>query len=364
MTLAQKIGQLLMIGMDGGTPSKKVTDLISKNNIGGVILFSRNIKEPLQCARLTAGLKAAAKEAPLFIGIDQEGGRVSRLTSAFTTFPSARTLGQCNHVPLTYNCAEALALELTAVGINMNFAPVLDVDTNPKNPIIGDRSFGKSPILVQEHGLAMMSGLQDNKIIACGKHFPGHGDTVTDSHKTLPVVDYSVDELTHRELKPFIHTVQNRLAAIMTAHVLYPQLDAERPATLSKKIISSLLRRAIEFSGMIVSDDLEMKGITEKYTVGDAAVMAIDAGCDLLLICGVGDQHAEVHEALIHAVEKGTLSEERIDQSLNRILALKERFLLKGGEIKPDAKEIKKVVGCDRHRALIKEIQKKAAAAR
>ena len=256
-----------MVGIEGQSPSKATTSLIQKNYFGGVILFSRNLHDPLQCAGLIKSLKAASKETPLFIGIDEEGGRVSRLprlsgvVPPFTSFPAARTLGKCNDVPLTYNCAEAMAEELFAVGINMNFAPVLDVDTNPKNPIIGDRSFGKTPLVVEEHGLAMMSGLQDNRVISCGKHFPGHGDTAHDSHTTLPVVDLSLSQLMNRELKPFIHLVQNRLATVMTAHVLYPKVDPDYPATLSKKILSSILRQAIGFSGMVVSDDLEMKGL-------------------------------------------------------------------------------------------------------
>jgi len=363
MTITQKIGQLLMVGIEGQAPSKGITNLIQKNHFGGIILFARNLRDPLQCLRLTRSLQAASKETPLFIGIDEEGGRVSRLPRPFTTFPSARTLGQCNNIPLTYTCAEVMAQELLAVGININFAPVLDVDTNPKNPIIGDRSFGKTPLVVEEHGLAMMSGLQDNRVISCGKHFPGHGDTSEDSHATLPVVNFSLDQLTDREMKPFIHLVQNRLAAVMTAHVLYPKADPQYPATLSKKMLTSVLRQAIGFSGMIVSDDLEMKGITQKWSVGEAAVLAIQAGCDLLLICsGKEASPLEAMEGLIHAVEKGEIPEERINQSLDRVLALKERFLLQKEDTPTDPKEIKRLIGCDRHRSIVKEIEKGAAA--
>ncbi len=360
MKIAQKIGQLFMVGFNGKTPSKEIQNQIKKNYIGGVILFSRNIQNPTQCARLTKELKAFAKDAPLLIGIDQEGGRVSRLSRPFTQFPTARVLGQCNNVSLTYNAAEAMAQELTAVGINMNFAPVLDIDTNPDNPVIGDRAFGKTPLLVAEHGLAMVSGLQDNQVIACGKHFPGHGDTALDSHKATPVVNHPIGLLHERELKPFIHAAHNRLSCMMTAHVLYPQLDAKWPATLSKKIVSSLLRRAIRFSGVIVSDDLEMKGITEHASIADAASLAIEAGCDLLLVCQSYDQQMAALEGLIHRVEKGDISEERIDQSLHRILVLKERFLLKKKQ--PDSDEVKKWVGCERHGALVTEIEKRAKA--
>ncbi|MBI3358059.1 MAG: beta-N-acetylhexosaminidase [Nitrospirae bacterium] len=358
--LAQKIGKLLMVGFDGTTPTKEVERQIQKNHVGGVILFLRNIQSPLQLAQLTADLQALSKEGPLLIGVDQEGGRVSRLPHPFTQFPPARVFGQLNDIPLTYNAAEAMARELTAVGINLNFAPVLDVDTNPDNPVIGNRAFGKSPLVVAEHGLAMMSGLQDNKVIACGKHFPGHGDTNLDSHKTLPSVNHPLAHLTDIELKPFIHLVQNRLASVMTAHVLYKALDPKRPATLSKKIVTTLLREAIGFSGVVISDDLEMQGITDYGTVADAAVLAIVAGCDLLLVCQSFDQQIAALEALIHAVEKGDIAEERIERSAHRILALKDRFHVGGRKI--DLNQTKKVVGSEQHRSLVDEIERRAAA--
>ncbi len=356
--LAQKIGQLLMVGFDGTSPTKEVECAIRKHHVGGVILFSRNIEHPLQLAKLTSSLQALSKQGPLFMGIDQEGGRVSRLSHPFTKFPKARALGEINDIPLTYSAAEAMAKELTAVGINLNFAPVLDIDTNPDNPVIGDRAFSKSPLVVAEHGLAMMSGLQDNKIIACGKHFPGHGDTHLDSHKTLPTVTHSLSRLNDIELKPFIHLAQNRLASMMTAHVLYKGIDQKRPATLSKKIVTGLLREAIGFLGVVISDDLEMKGITDYGTVAESAVLAIAAGCDLLLVCHSFDQQVATLAALIQAVEKGDIPEARIEQSVARILALKERFHLGGRKTDLDA--IKKVVGADQHQSLIEEIERRA----
>jgi beta-N-acetylhexosaminidase len=251
-----------------------------------------------------------------------------------------------------------MAKELAAVGINVNFAPVLDVNTNPKNPIIGDRSFGSSPTLVSKHGLAMIAALHDQKIIACGKHFPGHGDTSADSHKTLPRVDHALHRMADLELKPFIHAVENRLHAIMTAHVLYTKLDEKYPASLSKKIITQLLRKTIQFEGIVVTDDLEMKGITDGFTIPEAAVKAIQAGSDLILVCHSLDQQMAVLEALIHAVEKGTISQERLNESLNRILSVKEQFLLPHRT--PQPKKVKQVIGCDLHRSLVEEIEKRS----
>lgn len=361
MKLASKIGQLLMVGFQGTTPSKEIQDLIKRHHIGGVILFSRNIKDPVQCEKLTGALQKLSTDAPLLIAVDQEGGRVSRLAPPFTQFPAARALGQADSVTLTYRCAEAMAKELVAVGINMNFAPVLDVDTNPKNPIIGDRSFGSNPTLVSKHGLAMIVGMHDQKIIACGKHFPGHGDTAADSHETLPVVNHPISRLADLEFKPFIHAVENRLSCIMTAHVRYAQLDEKFPASLSKKLISQLLRKTIQFEGVVVTDDLEMKGITDGFTVPEAAVKAVQAGSDLVLVCHSPEQQTAALEAMIHAVENGTISEARLNDSLNRLLRLKESFLLPRRS--PHPKQINQVVGCEAHVALVEEIEKKSKAA-
>lgn len=358
MRQSYKIGQLLMAGFEGTTPSKEIQTLIQKHHIGGVILFSRNIKEPAQCAKVTESLQKLAPDAPLLIAVDQEGGRVSRLAPPFTQFPSAKVVGQCDSVPLTYSLAEAMGKELLAVGINMNFAPVLDVDTNPHNPVIGDRSFGGSPTLVSKHGLAMIVGMHDQKVIPCGKHFPGHGDTASDSHRTLPHVQRSAEHLTNVELRPFIHVIENRLSCLMTAHVVYRHLDDTLPASLSKKIITQLLRKTLHFDGIVVTDDLGMNGITQHFTVPDAAVKAIQAGADLILVCHSPDQQMATFEALVHAVEKKIISEARLNESLNRILRLKESFLLPRRSLHP--KRIKEVVGCDAHRALSEEIAEKS----
>ncbi len=361
MNLARKVGQILMVGFEGTAPTKEIRNLIKEYDLGGVILFSRNIEDPTQCARLTKALQKLSSDAPLFITVDQEGGRISRLPLPFTQFPSARMLGLCDSIPLTYSHAEAIAKELRSVGINMNFAPVLDVDTNPKNPIIGDRAFGGSPAIVSKHGLAMMVGMIDQKVIVCGKHFPGHGDTSSDSHETLPEIKHPLSRLVDIELKPFIHAVENRIPCIMTAHVRYRGIDDRLPASLSKKVIGQLLRKTIQFNGVVVTDDLEMKGITSSFTVPEAAVQAVKAGSDLILVCHSPDQQAAVLEALIHAFEKGILSEAKLDASLARLLALKERFLLHPPSIR--APLIKQIVGCATHQALVKEIEKKSRAA-
>ncbi len=344
------IGALLMIGFEGEMPSEKTQAFIRRHRIGGVILFSRNVSSPAQCARLTEALQKCAPG--LLIAVDQEGGRVLRLGLPFTPFPSARRLGAYDSPEMSYQCAAAMAAELTAVGINMNFAPVLDVDTHPDNPVIGDRAFGTTPSPVSRHAVAVMKGLQDQGVIACGKHFPGHGDTTADSHKTLPVVDHSPARLHAVELAPFTSAIRAGVASIMTAHVLYPQLDNQWPASLSFPIVTGLLRKTLGFDGVVITDDLEMKGITERMTVSDAAVLALQAGSDMALICHSEDEQRAALEALIHAAEGGTLSATRLEESRARVRCLKEHFVNRPHRpaFTPE------VIGCEAHHALVRTV--------
>ena len=355
MTLKEKLGQLVMAGFEGTRSSKAIMHLVASTRVGGVILFRRNVEDPAQVLSLTRSLQRAAPRAPLFIAVDQEGGRVSRLPPPFTQFPAAAVLGKRKSVSLTYAVGEVMGRELAAVGINMNMAPVLDVNTNAANPIIGDRAFGDSPMVVEEHGLALMVGLQDCRVIACGKHFPGHGATSADSHLELPEVAASLRDLERVHLRPFEHAIANRLAAVMTAHVRYPALDKREPATLSTKILSNLLRRAMGFDGLVVTDALEMKAISDRYDAAAAALKAFQAGADLLLYCENPDAPAEAVDALAMAVKRGRLSEARVDESLNRILRLKERFLL-GGRASTRSM-LREVVGCEAHLRLVQQVQ-------
>jgi len=358
MNLKTKISQLLVGGFDGTSPPKEFTQLIKTHGLGGIILFQNNLEDPVQIARLTHQLQCLSKHAPLLIMIDEEGGRVSRLPSPFTRFPAAAMVGRCNSYDLSYRLGQATARELGVVGINMNLAPVLDVYTNPANTVIGDRAFGSNPTLVSKLGLALMVGLQDQGIIACGKHFPGHGDTVADSHHKLPKVSHSLDRFIEVELKPFQHAIQNRLQAIMTAHVIYTALDPQFPATLSKKILTKLLRQAMEFRGVVVTDDLQMKAIADHYSLTEAAIRAIVAGADLLLICHQPEALPIILDLLHQAVKRGALPEKRIDLSLDRILSLKEKMLL---PYRPASlKDVKATVGHPDHQKIVQEIQERA----
>jgi beta-N-acetylhexosaminidase len=348
-----------MIGFDGTRLPTETIRLIKEYKIGGVILFRRNVDNPSQIFELCQKLQRLSTSYPLLIAVDHEGGRVCRLPPPFTQFPSSLALGRCRSFSLTYAMAEVMAKELKAVGINMNLAPVLDVNTHPQNPVIGDRSFGNSPTLVSTLGLAVIAGLQDLGVIACGKHFPGHGDTVLDSHQRLPVVSRGLRRLQEIELKPFSHAIANRLASVMTAHVLYPALDPKYPATLSKRVIQALLRTKMGYEGLVLSDDLEMGAITDQWDVSNASVRALLAGVDLLLICHDIKHQRNAIEAVKRAVVSGKVSEKRLNTSIQRILRLKERFLMarEGGS----SKEAERVVGCAEHREVAERVKREVA---
>ena len=300
----------------------------ARNDPGGVILFSRNLINPDQIARLTNSLQEQAPHSPLLIAVDQEGGRVSRLPAEFMIFPSAATVSACHSTELAYATAAVTAAELRAVGINMNMAPVLDVNTNPSNPIINDRAFGTNPDQVCVFGCATIAGLQDNRVIACGKHFPGHGETTTDSHKELPVVNVSRERLDQVELRPFCQAIEEGVATIMSAHVRYPALDEQSVATLSCTVLTDLLRNQLQFQGVTLTDDLEMNAILMQSSVEEAAVRALQAGADMLVICHKQDRQTAAMLTVKQALEEGRLSIDSINASLDRLGRLKERFLL------------------------------------
>ena len=354
MNLKEKLAQLIVCGFRGPTPPQSLTRLIQARGLGGVILFRDNLKDPAQIASLTSRLQELSPSHPLLIMVDQEGGRISRLPPPFTRFPSGAVLGACNSTTLAYQMGQALARELRSVGINMNLAPVLDVLTNPKNSVIGDRALGSDPLQVSKIGLALAMGLQDARVVACGKHFPGHGDTASDSHKELPVMAHSQERLTRVEYPPFEHAIQNRLQALMTAHVVYKALDSRYPATLSQKILTGILREEMGFSGVVLSDDFRMQAITDHYSVQDAAVRAINAGVDLLLVGVSADHASDCLKSLEQAVRRGPLDEKRIDQSVQRILNLKGEMLLPVETVPAGDLPL---AGFPDHRELVKEIR-------
>jgi beta-N-acetylhexosaminidase len=328
MTLEEKVGQLFQVGFHSKTTDAEIKDLIENYHIGGVIYFSRNIENLEQTATLSKNLQELALNSsagiPLFISIDQEGGKVRRIKD-LTYFPANIEIGATGDKELSRKIAAATAKELKEVGINVNLAPVLDVNNNPANPVIGVRSFGSDPELVAAMGVAYIEGLQYAGIIATAKHFPGHGDTATDSHFDLPVINHSRERLEQIEIYPFKKAIEAGVDSIMAAHIYFPniELEAGMPATLSKSVLNDLLREELNFEGVIITDDMEMNAITNFFGTAAAAVKTIEAGSDIVLISHSYDKQKKAIEAVIKAVENGRISEKRIEESLKRIIKLK-----------------------------------------
>jgi beta-N-acetylhexosaminidase len=357
-TVRRDIGQLLIGSLAGSTISPEMRSLSREFSLGGVTLFSRNIEAPEQVAELSIDIQTLDTGLPLWVCVDQEGGRVARLRKPFTEWPPMAVLGRSGSPELAARFAAALAAELKAVGITLDYAPVLDIHTNPKNPIIGDRALAEDADLVARLGVAIVNALQNAGVAACGKHFPGHGDTSVDSHLDLPLVEHPPDRIRRVEFVPFREAIRAGVAFIMTAHVLVPSLDEERPATLSPRIVQSLLREELKYPGVILSDDLEMKAIAKSYAVPDAAVRAIAAGCDGLLICsGDVEIQAATLEALVHAVEDGRISYKRLDDAQKRLRTAKERFLA-APVASSRTPRLQHVLGCDAHQRIAEEMSR------
>ena len=354
----KQIGQLLIAGFDGHQVPPELRSLAREFGLGGVILFARNVADPEQVAELAFEASRLVPDVPCWVSIDQEGGRVARLKTPFTEWPPMATLGRSGDVALAERFAKALASELRAVGVTLDYAPVLDVHTNPKNPVIGDRALADRAQTVAELGSAIIRTLQREGIAACGKHFPGHGDTSTDSHHELPLVEHPPERLRETEFVPFKAAIDAQVATIMTAHVVVPSLDEQRPATLSRRVVTDILRHELGFEGVILSDDLEMKAIANQYAVPQAAVMAIEAGCDGVLICsGAHDTQAAALEAVIHAIEDERLPWLRVEDALTRQRRAKERFLAAAVGAKPlVGRQLRAAIGRDEHQAIAQEM--------
>jgi beta-N-acetylhexosaminidase len=319
-------GQVILAGFPAGDPPRELLDALGANALAGVILFKRNLGTPIETAALVRRIaEATVGEAPL-VAIDQEGGRVQRLGPPVLQLPPMRRLGERDDVTLTRMAARALGRQLAALGINVDFAPVLDAHTNPVNEVIGDRAFGADPHLVARHGRAFALGLADAGLLACGKHFPGHGDTVEDSHFELPALAHDLASLEARELVPFRENV-DVVGSMMTAHILFRALDPTRPATLSPLVIEGLLRERLGYRGLVVSDDLEMRAIADRWPAGDAAVQAIEAGCDLLLVCKDVSLVFRARAALADRARRDARFGARLAKAAERVTAARAKLV-------------------------------------
>jgi beta-N-acetylhexosaminidase len=354
----RKVGERFMVGFDGLEASPEIKELIRDYGVGHVILFARNVDAPEQVAELVRELQACARDAglerPLLIGVDQEGGRVARLGPPWTVWPPLRALGRVGSEDLARRMAEALGAELAACGIRCDFIPCMDVDTNPGNPIINNRSFGDDPELVGRLGAAMIRGLQSRKVAGSAKHFPGHGDTDLDSHLDLPVVPHSRTRLLDVEIRPFRKAVEAGVATIMMGHVLYPDLDDVRPASLSPAIVQDLLRKELKFDGVVLTDDLEMRAVADRWRPGQAAVLALQAGCDIVPVCSAHEAQVEAMEASVRALESGELRWKDMDDACGRVRRLKEAYVLPYED--PDPRAARRAAGPGEFLALAREI--------
>ncbi|MFC4451292.1 beta-N-acetylhexosaminidase [Halorussus aquaticus] len=329
LSLDAKVGQLFVAGFNGTAPTAEIEALVAERHLGGVIYFSRNVESPAQLRTLSRTLQGFVPDdgPPLLVSIDQEGGRVARLSWG-TQQPSAMAFGAADDPALSARAGRAVGRELRSLGIDVDLAPVLDVNNNPDNPVIGVRSFGERPETVAELGTAFADGLQDASVVACGKHFPGHGDTATDSHRDLPVIDHDRDRLDRVELRPFRRAIDAGIGAVMTTHVAFPTVaaDAERPATLSPRVVTGLLREELGFDGLVFTDCMEMDAIADGVGTVEGCVQAVKAGCDQICVSHTPEKQRAAIDAVVAAVESGRISESRIDESVRRVLRAKRAY--------------------------------------
>lgn len=363
MTIDEKIGQLLMVGFPSISYDDHIDELITKYKIGNVILFSRNVSEKEKLARLTHEIQCNViknTNIPAFISIDQEGGMVTRIYKDATLLPGNMAIAATNDENNAYLIGKVAGEELRALGININFAPVLDVNNNPYNPVIGVRSYGEDPKKVAMFGVNYIKGLQEKGVIATGKHFPGHGDTSVDSHLDLPIVPHEKSRLYNVELSPFIDAIKAGIDAIMSAHILFPSFENKKlPATLSYDILTKLLRRELKFNGIIMTDCMEMNAIAKFYGTAKAASQAIKAGADMVLVSHTKELQIGALKEIKRAVESGEISMDRIDESVIRIIKMKEKYNLFNDPY-PDENKVNNIVGCKENINNAKDVSSKS----
>ncbi len=335
MTLKEKIGQMIISGFYGSNYSNSLKELVEQYKIGGFIFYNENLLNTNQTVNLVNSIKAsnAKNRLPVIFGVDQEGGRVSRLPGNIGKLPTNEQIGKRNNGEFSFEIGQILGEQVKAFGLNMDFAPVLDVNSNQKNPVIGDRSFSNNPAIVSNLGIQTMNGLKSENIIPVVKHFPGHGDTSVDSHLELPVVNKSYTELKSLELIPFKNAIHENADVVMIAHILLPKIDANYPASMSKTIITSILRSDLQYKGIVMTDDMTMSAIGKHYHLEKAAVTSILAGSDMIMVAHDPNKVKAVFQEIETAVKNGTISEQRINESVKRIMILKQKYKLNNEQV-------------------------------
>jgi beta-N-acetylhexosaminidase len=359
------LGQLFVVGFDGTDVPAAAEDLFVRHGAGGAILFKRNIVDVEQVVGLNTRLFEIGQKcaSPLLVSVDQEGGRVARLRGVMTDVPAMRVVGAAaaTDPELPYRLGAMMARELVALGFHWDFAPVADVDTNPANPVIGERSFSRDAHVVADVAARFIEGMQGQGLAACAKHFPGHGDTDTDSHLALPRLPHSLQRLHDVELVPFRKAAAVGVASMMTAHVMFPALDPDEPATLSATILEQLLRKTCNYDGVCVSDDLEMAAVAERYEIEVLVEKGLNAGCDLFLICKDTDKAARAIEAAHRLVDTGKVPVARVQEALRRVAAMKRRYV--GAPAAPSLSDARGMLRTGPHTALAERLMAAASEA-
>ncbi|AZZ38094.1 beta-N-acetylhexosaminidase [Bdellovibrio sp. qaytius] len=332
MKLNELIGQHMLIGVSGLTLTESEKRFIVENNISGVVLFGRNVSTPEQirdlCAEIQSLRHKMASKAPLFIGIDMEGGRVHRLKPPFTQWPPLKTVGDLDAPTVGFHFAHRMGLEMMAVGINLDFAPCVDVFTNPANTVIGDRAVSSDPHQVEKMASGLVRGYIKSGILSCAKHFPGHGHTIIDSHEELPVEEADLKRLNEVELVPFKKALRSRVDMVMTGHILFKNVDKDWPVTLSEIFLKKMLRDELKYKGLVITDDLDMKAMAKHYDKGFIPVRSLQAGADLLLYCNEPESPPVAIETIMSAVAQGQHSKAELEYTLKRVLDVKKIKML------------------------------------
>ena len=328
MSLEEKIGQMLVVGFQGTEITANLENLIKKNKVGGVILIGDNVTDVNGVIKLNNDIKKLNEEndIPLLISVDEEGGSVSRVPGEFIEVPTSEFIGRLDSEEISYNTGKVIGEQIKALGFNMDYAPVLDILSNPDNTVIGDRAYGNNADIVSRLGISTMNGLESEGVIPVVKHFPGHGDTYVDSHYGLPIVYKTLEELNSLEFIPFKDAIDSGADAVMVSHIILSNIDSENPASLSKDIVKGILRDNLGFNGVVVTDDMTMGAIVNNFDIGSSAIKAINAGVDIILVCHDYEMQIKVIEAIRNAVRTGEISEAIINESVYRVLTLKDKY--------------------------------------
>lgn len=356
--LEAKLAQMFFVGVPGTELGKSSAEFLKEYQPGGVAYFAHNFETPALLAELSDSIQNTrdrARNMPLFLGVDHEGGKVQRFRKPFTLFPEPAAIGAIASPKLAFLVAEVMAKELRTVGVNLNFHPLCDIHTRPNNPVIGKRAFSQDDETVSRMASAMVRGFVANKLIACAKHFPGHGDTTVDSHLDLPKVDMPWDALMQRELKPFLRVIKSRVDMIMTAHILNAALDPLYPATLSYSTISNGLRKELRYSKIVVTDDMTMQAIAKSFGEEDSIALAINAGCDILFY-KTEEKGRQAMDIAFKFLRDGRITAEQVEASYSRIKEVKDRMLQ---PYQVPVMENLKTIGSDAHQEVLQMVLEK-----